>query len=157
MSLWYAQGLCSSPSLTAPQICKKMLFCLFYSCFPLEFLWFFTIQSKELCLRECGNLGKVGGSEGGGYERESKTQASPAHTRQEAEADFLGGLTGGGDALSHSQNAMEFCRTRQPSTCSRRKSGTTRPQMDRNRTHSQIEDDRGKRMENKKTVKVACA
>lgn len=47
----------------------------------------------------------------------STTQAAPPHTRQDAEADFLGGLIGGGDALSHSQNAMEFCRTRQPSTC----------------------------------------
>lgn len=131
---------------------------LFLVLFLLSFrILYFLLFSKELCLRECGNLGKVGGSEGGGYERESKTQASPAHTRQEAEADFLGGLTGGGDALSHSQNAMEFCRTRQPSTCSRRKSGTTRPQTDRNRTHSQIEDGRAKRMEHKKTVKVACA
>lgn len=47
----------------------------------------------------------------------STTQAAPPHTRQDAEADFLGGLIGGGDALSHSQNAMEFCRLRQPSTC----------------------------------------
>lgn len=50
-------------------------------------------------------------------DRESTTQAAPPHTRQDAEADFFGGLIGGGDALSHSQNAMEFCKTRQPSTC----------------------------------------
>ena len=58
-----------------------------------------------------------GGGGGGVCERESTTEAAPSHTRQDAEADFLGGLLGGGDALSHSQNAMEFCRIRQPSTC----------------------------------------
>lgn len=41
----------------------------------------------------------------------------PPHTRQQAEKDFLGGLTGGGGALSHSQKAIEFCRSKHPSTC----------------------------------------
>lgn len=29
----------------------------------------------------------------------------------------MGGLRGGGGALSHSQKAIEFCSTRHPSTC----------------------------------------
>ena len=59
----------------------------------------------------------VGGGGGEGVcERDSSTQATPSHTRQDAEADFLGGLIERGGAMSHSQNAMEFCWSREPST-----------------------------------------
>lgn len=86
------------------------------------------------------------------------TQAAPPHTRQDAEADFLGGLIGGGDALSHSQKAMEFCRLRQPSTCRGRGGGGgggghhPRP---KHRTHEQEKTETKRRMERKKK-KAAC-
>lgn len=87
-------------------------------------------------------------------EGESTTLAAPPHTRQDAEADFLGGLTGGGDALSHSQNAMEFCSTRHPSTCrgggggGGRRGGMTGPH--RNQA-AQTDKSRWEKTETKKT------
>lgn len=77
---------------------------------------------------ECEVSGEAG--EGGGAPTK---QAAPPHTRQDAEADFLGGLIGGGEALSHSQKAMEFCRLRQPSTC---QGGGHHPRPE-HRTHEQ--------------------
>lgn len=88
----------------------------------------------------------------------STTQAAPPHTRQVAEADFLGGLIGGGDALSHSQNAMEFCRLRQPSTC-RGGGGGYDPSPDRaaQDTRAERQDRVETREKNgKENIKAAC-
>lgn len=74
-------------------------------------------------------------------------QAAPPHTRQDAEADFLGGLIGGGEALSHSQKAMEFCRLRQPSTC-RGVGHNPRPEQ---RTHEQEKTETKRRNGEKNT------
>lgn len=90
-----------------------------------------TCASPQDLMAEC----EVRGESGKGGRGPTK-QAAPPHTRQDAEADFLGGLIGGGDALSHSQKAMEFCRLRQPSTC-RGGRGGGQPPRPEHRTHEQ--------------------